>query len=124
MADIVELSVPKSNSKILVNTGLFINNEFVPSVENLDRIKYALCLDHSYINSLATQYHRVYNPSTEEVICTVTAGNYPPFSCFYRNSSHYMVQPLRRMSTLLLQPHGKPSAKLGGRMSPALSVRG
>jgi aldehyde dehydrogenase (NAD+) len=53
MVNVVELSVPKSNSKISVNTGLFINNEFVPSVDNLDRIK-------------------VYNPSTEEAICTVT----------------------------------------------------
>ena len=47
MADVVELSIPKSNSKIPVYTGLFINNEFVPSVGDLDRIKYALCLDHS-----------------------------------------------------------------------------
>jgi hypothetical protein len=46
MASVVELSVPKSNSKISVNTGLFINNEFVPSVDNLDRIKYVLRLDH------------------------------------------------------------------------------
>ena len=42
MANVVELSVPKSNSKIPVNTGLFINNEFVPSVDKLDPIKYAL----------------------------------------------------------------------------------
>ncbi|KAH9077381.1 NAD-aldehyde dehydrogenase [Lactarius deliciosus] len=56
MAKVIELSIPKSNSKIPVNTGLFINNEFVPSVDNLDPIK-------------------VYNPSTEEVICTVTAAS-------------------------------------------------
>ena len=38
MVNVAELSVPGSNSKIRVCTGLFINNEFVPSVENLDRI--------------------------------------------------------------------------------------
>ena len=42
MANVVQLSIPKSNSKIPVNTGLFINNEFVPSVDNLDPIKYVL----------------------------------------------------------------------------------
>jgi len=56
MANVVELPIPKSNSKIPVQTGLFINNEFVPSVDNLDPI-------------------RVYNPSSEEVICTVTAAS-------------------------------------------------
>ncbi|KAF8268259.1 NAD-aldehyde dehydrogenase [Lactarius quietus] len=56
MAKVVELSIPKSNSKIPVNTGLFINNNFVPSVDNLEPIK-------------------VYNPSTAEVICTVTAAS-------------------------------------------------
>ena len=39
MANVVELSIPKSSSKIPVNTGLFINNEFVPSVDKLDPIK-------------------------------------------------------------------------------------
>jgi hypothetical protein len=41
MANIVEISVPKSNSKIPVQTGLFINNEFVPSVDKLDPIRSA-----------------------------------------------------------------------------------
>ncbi|KAI9428677.1 hypothetical protein H4582DRAFT_504539 [Lactarius indigo] len=48
MANVVELSIPKSNSKIPVNTGLFINNEFVPSVDNLDPIKYMLRLDPNH----------------------------------------------------------------------------
>jgi aldehyde dehydrogenase (NAD+) len=39
MANVVELPIPKSNSKIPVQTGLFINNEFVPSVDNLDPIR-------------------------------------------------------------------------------------
>ncbi|KAI0254358.1 NAD-aldehyde dehydrogenase [Lactifluus subvellereus] len=56
MANVVELTIPKSNSKISVHTGLFINNEFVPSVDSLDPIK-------------------VYNPSTEEVLCAVTAAS-------------------------------------------------
>ncbi|KAI9507718.1 NAD-aldehyde dehydrogenase [Russula earlei] len=56
MADVVELSVPKSNSTIRVHTGLFIDNEFVPSVDNLDRIS-------------------VYNPSTAQILCTVTAAS-------------------------------------------------
>jgi len=39
MANVVELPIPKSNSKIPVQTGLFINNEFVPSVDNLEPIR-------------------------------------------------------------------------------------
>jgi len=39
MANVIELSIPESNSKIQVPTGLFINNEFVPSVDNLDPIR-------------------------------------------------------------------------------------
>jgi len=39
MANIIELSVPNSNSRIRVPTGLFINNEFVPSVDGVDPIR-------------------------------------------------------------------------------------
>jgi len=56
MAHVVELSIPNSNSKIPVHTGLFINNEFVPSVDSIDPIT-------------------VYNPSTEKALCTVTAAS-------------------------------------------------
>ena len=36
---IVQVSVPKSDKKINVPTGLFINNEFVPSVDSQEKIK-------------------------------------------------------------------------------------
>ena len=39
MVNVVELSVPNSNSKVQVQSGLFINNEFVPSVDNVDPIR-------------------------------------------------------------------------------------
>jgi hypothetical protein len=73
MANVVELPIPKSNSKIPVQTGLFINNEFVPSVDNLDPIRSTPDLLYSTHSDFT---HRVYNPSTEEVICTVTAGDF------------------------------------------------
>jgi aldehyde dehydrogenase (NAD+) len=38
MASYVELTVPRSNKKVKVPTGLFINNEFVPSVGGADPI--------------------------------------------------------------------------------------
>ncbi|TFY83823.1 hypothetical protein EWM64_g184 [Hericium alpestre] len=55
MASVVQLSVPKSNTTISVPTGLFINNEFVPSLDGLDPIP-------------------VYNPATEQVLCHVVSA--------------------------------------------------
>lgn len=40
MAQTVTLSVPASGRKITVHTGLFINNEFVPSVDSKETIEY------------------------------------------------------------------------------------
>ncbi|KZP05880.1 NAD-aldehyde dehydrogenase [Athelia psychrophila] len=56
MSKVVQLSVPASEKKISVNTGLFINNEFVPSVDSQETID-------------------VINPSTEEVLCSITAAS-------------------------------------------------
>ncbi|KIM90700.1 hypothetical protein PILCRDRAFT_973 [Piloderma croceum F 1598] len=56
MAQPVKITIPSSGKEISVPTGLFINNEFVPSVdsqETLDAI----------------------NPATEEVICRVVAAS-------------------------------------------------
>lgn len=39
MSKVVQLSVPASEKKISVNTGLFINNEFVPSVDSQETIE-------------------------------------------------------------------------------------
>ena len=36
----VQLSIPSSNKKISVNTGLFINNEFVKSLDSQEKITY------------------------------------------------------------------------------------
>ena len=47
MANVAELSIPNSNSNIQVQTGLFINNEFVPSVDNIDPIRsYSFTIYH------------------------------------------------------------------------------
>lgn len=75
MANAVELSIPKSNFRIPVQTGLFINNEFVPSVDNIEPIRYKF---KPLVQSLIahSDFHSIYNPSTEELLCTVTAGNY------------------------------------------------
>lgn len=56
MAQPVVVSIPALNKKIRVPTGLFINNEFIPSSDSTD-----------VINAV--------NPSTEEVICSVVAAS-------------------------------------------------
>ncbi|KAI0035661.1 NAD-aldehyde dehydrogenase [Vararia minispora EC-137] len=56
MASFVELAIPRLNTKVKVSTGLFINNEFVPSVGGADPIT-------------------VYNPATEQVLCSVTGAS-------------------------------------------------
>ncbi|KDR83838.1 hypothetical protein GALMADRAFT_680277 [Galerina marginata CBS 339.88] len=50
------VNIPRLNKKLTVPTGLFINNEFVASVDSQELIH-------------AT------NPATEEVICSVVAGS-------------------------------------------------
>ncbi|RXW25272.1 hypothetical protein EST38_g540 [Candolleomyces aberdarensis] len=56
MAHTATVNIEKLNKSIQVPTGLFINNEFVPSVDSQERID-------------------AINPATEEVICSVTAGS-------------------------------------------------
>ncbi|TFK55757.1 NAD-aldehyde dehydrogenase [Heliocybe sulcata] len=56
MAQPVEITIPATGRKIAVPTGLFINNEFVPSVDSKDTIQ-------------------TVNPATEEVICSIVAGS-------------------------------------------------
>ncbi|KAI0721942.1 NAD-aldehyde dehydrogenase [Cerioporus squamosus] len=56
VAQPVTVTVPATGKKITVPTGLFINNEFVPSVDSTETIQ---CI----------------NPATEEVICSVVAGS-------------------------------------------------
>jgi aldehyde dehydrogenase (NAD+) len=56
MAQSVQLTIPSSGKKISVPTGLFINNEFVPSVDSQELID-------------------AINPATEEVICQVVAAS-------------------------------------------------
>ncbi|KZT74575.1 aldehyde dehydrogenase [Daedalea quercina L-15889] len=55
-APTVEIAVPKTGRKITVPTGLFINNQFVPSVDSTETIE---CI----------------NPATEDVIASVVAGS-------------------------------------------------
>lgn len=56
MAHTATFNSTKSNRTFQVPTGLFINNEFVPSVDSQDRIE-------------------AVNPATEEVICSVVAAS-------------------------------------------------
>ncbi|OSC96717.1 NAD-aldehyde dehydrogenase [Trametes coccinea BRFM310] len=56
MTQPVTISIAATGRKITVPTGLFINNEFVPSVDSKETIQ---CI----------------NPATEEVICSVVAGS-------------------------------------------------
>jgi len=56
MASTATIHIPSLNKEIAVPTGLFINNEFVPSVDSQERI-----------NAI--------NPATEEVICSVVAAS-------------------------------------------------
>ncbi|THH17943.1 hypothetical protein EW146_g2947 [Bondarzewia mesenterica] len=54
MSLVAQVSIPRYNKTITVPTGLFINNKFVPSVDSSEPIP-------------------VFNPATEEVICSITA---------------------------------------------------
>ncbi|KAK7696616.1 hypothetical protein QCA50_001274 [Cerrena zonata] len=56
MATIAQIAVPGSTKTISVPTGLFINNQFVPSLDSKETIE---CI----------------NPATEEPICSVVAGS-------------------------------------------------
>ncbi|KAJ8698209.1 hypothetical protein PTI98_004947 [Pleurotus ostreatus] len=56
MAQSTVVKIPLSGKEITVPTGLFINNEFVPSVDSNEFIKPV-------------------NPATEEAICSVVAGS-------------------------------------------------
>ncbi|KAF9063503.1 aldehyde dehydrogenase domain-containing protein [Rhodocollybia butyracea] len=56
MATVVKIPVTNSNKEITVNTGLFINNEFVPSLDSSEVIQ-------------------CFNPATEDVIASVVAGS-------------------------------------------------
>ncbi|KAG6837554.1 hypothetical protein H0H93_007735 [Arthromyces matolae] len=56
MAQPATVNVPALNKVITVPTGLFINNEFVPSVDSKERID-------------------AVNPATEEVICSVVSAS-------------------------------------------------
>ncbi|KAJ3869717.1 NAD-aldehyde dehydrogenase [Lentinula novae-zelandiae] len=56
MAHTVKIPVPALNKEISVSTGLFINNEFVPSVDSSEVIQ-------------------CFNPATEEIIASVVAGS-------------------------------------------------
>ncbi len=41
MATVVSIPVPGTNRKIAVSTGLFINNEFVPSVDSKELLEFS-----------------------------------------------------------------------------------
>lgn len=51
MASPIEITIAATGKKLMLSTGLFINNEFVPSVDSQEKIQWvtvvqiALCLD-------------------------------------------------------------------------------
>lgn len=59
MAAIAEISVPRSDRTISVSTGLFINNEFVPSTDPNSKIE----LDHHLIYIPPDQQLSVHPPT-------------------------------------------------------------
>ena len=73
MAHTVNVQIPSLNKQITVPTGLFIDNEFVPSFDSSEMITYArvLCCKVTFIDA----EFRAINPATEEIICSVVSGN-------------------------------------------------
>lgn len=93
MAATAQIAVPGTTTTLTVHTGLFINNQFVPSVDSKDTIEY-ICARTSISHPCLTNYNstRCINPATEEPICSVVAGGYsidseitsPNFYCLIR----------------------------------------
>ncbi|KAH8106050.1 NAD-aldehyde dehydrogenase [Cristinia sonorae] len=69
MASSVEVTVTATGRKIQVPTGLFINNEFVPSADSKETIE---CID----------------PATESTICSVVAGSAKDIDLAVRAARH------------------------------------
>jgi aldehyde dehydrogenase (NAD+) len=74
MAHTAALTISALNKQITVHTGLFINNEFVPSVDSSQKITYDLMYRISPEPLIAK--HRALNPATEDVICSVDSGKF------------------------------------------------
>jgi aldehyde dehydrogenase (NAD+) len=51
MAQPVQVTIPSSGKKISVPTGLFINNEFVPSVDSQELIELVNSMMRQYIST-------------------------------------------------------------------------
>jgi aldehyde dehydrogenase (NAD+) len=73
MAQSVKITIPSSGKKISVPTGLFINNEFVPSVDSQELIE-SVDLAIRFRFCILILLDSAINPATEEVICQVVAG--------------------------------------------------
>lgn len=72
MTHSVKIIIPVTQREVEVPTGLFINNEFVPSVDSTELIQ---CVSPSFDHISYTQDNdRAINPATEGVICSVVAG--------------------------------------------------
>ena len=100
----VTLTIPATGRKITVPTGLFINNEFVPSVDSTETIQYVPFnwrtshMDPSHLRDLRRHMcaeicgYRCINPATEEAICSIVAG-----TCRRSRSSPIWLGLLRRL---------------------------
>ena len=73
MSRTVQVPVPALKKTISVQTGLFINNEFVASVDSQELIQF-VNIFFLLLAMVIRSYHSAINPATEEVICSVVAG--------------------------------------------------
>jgi aldehyde dehydrogenase (NAD+) len=66
-----------TNRELEIPTGLFIDNEFVPSAASANEfIQYDISLPFADKDCNPIEPCSAVNPATEETICTVVAGNY------------------------------------------------
>ena len=120
MALTATISIPRLNKDIAISTGLFINNEFVPSVDSQELIQSVFILPK---DKFVDRYSlSAINPATEELICSVVAGIYNP--SFWLSLVTIRLQRLQRILMSQLPPHAKRSRPHGGRTSPDLSAPG
>lgn len=100
MAQIAKIEIPATGRIIELPTGLFINNEFVPSVDSCETLR---CVISRVIKQsmMGLIPHSPINPATEQEICQIVAGL--EFGIFGKSSelTFPVHQRLRRISTSL-----------------------
>jgi len=122
MALTATISIPRLNKDITVSTGLFINNEFVPSVDSQELIQ-SVFVASQRLDKFIDQYlFSAINPATEELICPVVAGIHNP--SFWPSLFIICLQRHQRILMSQLPPRARRSRPHGGRTSLDLSAPG